>query len=122
VVTYQHYVQGLTFYGQRRTVMVGSWGELDFGSKQGDQSAFFWKTDADLLRAWASDTRLFLVINRSELDPLRAQLHPTPRQIAACGKKVLVVNFPRSLSDLRIQSDPTGAARRTYAGAQPPSA
>ncbi|MFQ5665916.1 MAG: hypothetical protein ACE5I7_05735 [Candidatus Binatia bacterium] len=66
---------------------------MAFGSRQGDQHAFFWRTDTPLLKAWRSRQRVFLVINRSELEPLRPHLNPAPRQIAAHGKKVVVVNF-----------------------------
>lgn len=94
VITYVHYVQAIPFYGRRRTIMVGGWGELDFGSRQGDERAFFWEKDAQLLAAWrAPGRRIFLIINRVELEPLLPQLQPAPRQIAAYGKKVLVVNF-----------------------------
>jgi len=93
VINYRHYVQGITYYGEHRVTMVGGRGELEFGSRQGDQREFFWDTDADLLRAWASARHVFLVINRSELEPLLPQLQPRPRQIAAQGKKVLIVNF-----------------------------
>ncbi|MFN8627907.1 MAG: glycosyltransferase family 39 protein [Candidatus Binatia bacterium] len=94
VILYNHYVQGIPFYAGRRFVVVGGHGELHFGSRQGDQSAFFWKDDAALLEAWRSSRRVFLVINRGELDPLMERLAPAPRQIAAQGKKVLIVNFP----------------------------
>jgi 4-amino-4-deoxy-L-arabinose transferase-like glycosyltransferase len=94
VVTYRHYVQAIPFYGRRRTVMVGGRGELDFGSRQGDQHAFFWDSDAQLIEAWRSaGRRMFLIINRVELEPLLPRLHPAPRQVAAHGKKVIVVNF-----------------------------
>ncbi len=94
IIQYAHYVQGIPFYGRRRTVLVGAWGELDFGSRQGDQSAFFWKSDAQLLDAWrARERRMFLVINRVELEPLLPHMDPPPRQIAAHWKKVVVVNF-----------------------------
>jgi 4-amino-4-deoxy-L-arabinose transferase-like glycosyltransferase len=93
VVTYLHYVQGIPFYAQRRTVMVRRWGELEFGRQQGDQRDFFWKTDAELVEAWRSGRRMFLVINRVELEPLLPRLDPAPRQIAGHGKKVVVVNF-----------------------------
>jgi len=97
VVQYRHYVQGITFYGRRRTIMIGGRGELDFGSRQGRQAAFFWNTDAQLLDAWHSSRRLFLVINRVELEPLRGQMNPPPREVAAFGKKVIVVNFAERL-------------------------
>jgi 4-amino-4-deoxy-L-arabinose transferase-like glycosyltransferase len=95
VVIYRHYVQGITFYARRRAIMVDGRGELDFGSRQGNQQAFFWDTDGQLLDAWHSDRRVFLVINRSELEPLRAQLGPGFREIAAHGKKVVVTNFAK---------------------------
>jgi 4-amino-4-deoxy-L-arabinose transferase-like glycosyltransferase len=95
VILYHHYVQGIPFYAERRVVVVGGRGELDFGSHQGDQSAFFWNSDQSLLDAWQSPRRVFLVIDRLELDPLRPRLDPAPRQIAAKGKKVVIVNFAR---------------------------
>ncbi|MFI5366964.1 MAG: phospholipid carrier-dependent glycosyltransferase [Candidatus Binatia bacterium] len=94
VASYRHYVQGITFYTQRRVIMIGGWGELDFGRRQGDQRAFFWDTDQQLLDAWRGERHFFLVINRSELEPLRPRMQPAPRQIAAHGKKVVIVNFP----------------------------
>jgi hypothetical protein len=96
ILIYRHYVQGIPLYTERRAIMVAGRGELDFGSRQGDQSAFFWPNDEQLVRAWASPTRLFLVINRSELEPLRSQLSPPPIEIAAEDKKVVVVNRPVS--------------------------
>lgn len=95
-VMYRHYTQGIPLYSQRRIVMVREWGELDFGSRQGDQSEFFWKDDGDLVRAWNSGRRMFLIINNNELPDILAQLDPAPREIARYGKKLLVVNFPAS--------------------------
>ena len=93
VILYNHYVQGVPFYARRRAVVVGAHGELDFGSHQGDQSAYFWDNDEQLFQAWRSPRHVFLVINRLELEPLLPRLQPAPRQIAAQGKKVLIVNF-----------------------------
>lgn len=93
IIEYRHYTQGVPFYARRRVIMVGSWGELDFGRRQGDQRRFFWPQDAQLLAIWHSPQHVFLVINRSELEPLRARMQPPPRQVAACGTKVVVVNF-----------------------------
>jgi hypothetical protein len=93
VILYNHYVQGIPFYARRRAIVVGGHGELDFGSRQGDQSAYFWKRDERLLQAWQASRHVFLVINRLELEPLLSRLQPAPRQIAAEGKKVLIVNF-----------------------------
>lgn len=93
VILYNHYVQGIPFYARRRAIVVRGHGELDFGSHQGDQSAFFWPSDDQLLHAWQSERHVFLIINRLELEPLLPHLQPTPRQIAEQGKKVLIVNF-----------------------------
>ncbi len=98
VVAYHHYVQGIAFYARRRVVSVGGRGELEFGSRQGDQQAFFWDDDRTLLEAWRAPRHIFLVISRVKLEPLLPQLHPAPRQIAAFGDKVVVVNFPVSSS------------------------
>ena len=96
VITYLHYVQAIPFYGRRRTIMVRGWGELDFGSRQSDEGAFFWDKDAQLIDAWQTPgRRIFLIVNRVELEPLLSQLQPPPRQVAAFGKKVIVVNFPQ---------------------------
>jgi 4-amino-4-deoxy-L-arabinose transferase-like glycosyltransferase len=93
VAAYRRYTQGIPFYAQRRLVMVGGRGELDFGSRQGDQRAFFWQTEEPLHDAWRSTRRVFLIINRVDLEDLGPRLDPPPRQIAAHGKKVIVVNF-----------------------------
>jgi 4-amino-4-deoxy-L-arabinose transferase-like glycosyltransferase len=93
VVGYAHYVQGITYYGRHRVVQARAYGELDFGRRQGDDGTFFWKTDDDLLRAWSSGQRLFLVINRTELERLRPRMQPEPRELAGEDKKVIVVNF-----------------------------
>jgi len=94
VVLLGHYVQGIPFYTRQRAILVRSWGELDFGSRQGDQRAFFWRDEDQLLRAWREPQRMFLVLNRSELLRLAAALDPAPREIARFGKKAVVVNFP----------------------------
>jgi 4-amino-4-deoxy-L-arabinose transferase-like glycosyltransferase len=93
VVGYREYTQGTTYYAARRVVLVANHGELDFGRGIGDQSAFFWDADADLLQAWASKHRLFLIIDRSALERLRSRMQPPPRQVAAEGRKLVVVNF-----------------------------
>ncbi|MGD9762556.1 MAG: phospholipid carrier-dependent glycosyltransferase [Candidatus Binatia bacterium] len=89
---YRKYVQGVVFYSERRAALIGTRGELKFGSQQGDQSAWFWPGDADLAREWAAPGRLFVLFNRSDLERLRPLLDPPPREIAAKDKKVLVVN------------------------------
>ncbi len=92
LAVYQHLVYGIMFYSRHRVIMVSSGGELRFGSQQGDHQAYFWPDDETLRREWAGGGRLFLVINRNELDALRPPLDPAPRLVATEGKKVLIVN------------------------------
>ena len=88
---YNHFTEGIPLYAQSRVIMVGRVGELDFGSRQGDQSAYFWKLD-DLRREWRGPGRLFLVINRWELVAFDPPLDPTPIEVAYKDDKVLLVN------------------------------
>jgi 4-amino-4-deoxy-L-arabinose transferase-like glycosyltransferase len=89
---YDSYVQGIPFYTGRRAIMVIGAGELTFGSKQGDQSAYFWSSLDRLRREWAAPGRLFLVIKRSDLRDFDPPLDPAPQLVAEKHKKVLVVN------------------------------
>jgi 4-amino-4-deoxy-L-arabinose transferase-like glycosyltransferase len=89
---YHKYVQGMAYYTGRRVVFVGRGSELKFGSQQGDHSQWFWREDADLLREWAAPGRLFVLLNRTDLDRLRPQLDPAPIEIAVKDKKVLIKN------------------------------
>ncbi|MDX2166243.1 MAG: glycosyltransferase family 39 protein [Deltaproteobacteria bacterium] len=91
---YHKYVQGMPYYTGRRVVFVGRGSELKFGSQQGDHAQWFWRDDADLVREWAAPGRLFVLLNRSDLDSLRPQLDPAPIEIATKDKKVLVKNRP----------------------------
>jgi 4-amino-4-deoxy-L-arabinose transferase-like glycosyltransferase len=93
VVSYRQYVVGVNFYARHRVILTGGRGELSFGSLQGDHHDFFWNGDDPLLRAWPSPRHMFLVINRVDLQALQARLRPAPREVAAHGKKVVVVNF-----------------------------
>ena len=91
VALYGNFTQGIGHYSARRVIMIGSSGELRFGSKQGDQRAWFWPI-ADLPREWAAPGRLFLVINRKDLEALDPPLHPAPIVVAKKNHKLLIVN------------------------------
>lgn len=88
---YNHFTEGIPYYAQHRTIMVGLVGELKFGSQQGDQSGYFWSLD-DLRREWTGSRRLFLVINRWELAALHPPFDPAPIEVASKDEKVLLVN------------------------------
>ena len=84
-------LQGLPFYAKRRVVVVGDPGEAEFGSQQGDNSAWF----IDLNRfasLWDSPRKVFTVLSRGELAMLQGVLRTTPRILGEKGKNILVTN------------------------------
>ncbi len=91
---YGNFVQSIGFYSTRRPIMIGYRGELDFGARHGDHDAWFLDGLPDLRREWAGPGRLFVVINRKDLEHLDPPLDPTPIVIATKDKKMLVVNRP----------------------------
>lgn len=89
LVLYRNFVHSVLYYSGQRWVMVGGAGELTFGSKQGDQSAWFWKADDDLYREWSGPGRMLMLVNRAHLEHLRPHLDPPPIEIAADRKSVV---------------------------------
>ncbi|NJD91592.1 MAG: hypothetical protein FIA91_08775 [Geobacter sp.] len=85
------YDQTIPFYAKRRLVVVGKMGELEFGSKQGDQSAWFMEHD-QFESLWKGDKRVFLRISAGDLESFRTGRVPQARIIAQNLKKVLVTN------------------------------
>ncbi|GBD25058.1 Undecaprenyl phosphate-alpha-4-amino-4-deoxy-L-arabinose arabinosyl transferase [bacterium HR30] len=93
IVLYRHYTQGIPYYTGQRVIVVGSWGELDFGRRQENHSDYFWPDDERLVGEWASGKRMFLVLNRSDFGRLAPSLRPPPRELARFRKKLVVTNF-----------------------------
>lgn len=85
------YDQGLPFYAKRRTIVVGGMGELEFGSQQGDQSAWFIDPPA-FQRLWDGDRRVFALMNRGEKEKLAAAVKTPIRVIDESPRRVLVTN------------------------------
>ncbi len=65
VVDYRDYNQSLSFYLQRRTILVDDLDELTFGSTVGDQSAWFLKGE-DSLRRLAKEGPLLVVTKQDD--------------------------------------------------------
>jgi 4-amino-4-deoxy-L-arabinose transferase-like glycosyltransferase len=83
--------QGLTFYTRRRVVIIGNMAEFEFGSRQGDQSAWF----PDLQRfagVWNSATPVFAILPENTLPYMQGIMHISPRIIAQKGGKILITN------------------------------
>jgi 4-amino-4-deoxy-L-arabinose transferase-like glycosyltransferase len=83
--------QAVSWYTQRRIMVTGKLDELEFGSKQGDQSAWFPDQQA-LLRMWAGDTPVLVILKKGELDHLFPLLHPAPRIVGESGRRRLISN------------------------------
>jgi len=84
-------MQAVSWYTGRRVLVAGKPDELEFGSKQGDQSAWFPDPPA-LLRLWGSDTPVMIILKKRELDDLLPGLSPFPRVLAESGRQVLITN------------------------------
>ncbi len=84
-------VQGLPFYTQRRVVILGGLAELEFASRQGDQSAWFPDLQG-FIRLWDSETPVFAVIPAEGLQLIQIITHKPPRVIARKEGKLLVSN------------------------------
>jgi len=83
--------QGLSFYAERRVVVVGNPGETEFGSRQGDHSAWFLDLQR-FTRVWDSSTPVFTLLSEGELKQLQGVVQTTPLIVARKGKKILITN------------------------------
>ena len=91
LVTYGTYLQSLPFYARRRTVVVGSGGELQFGASLPEGRALVWREEK-LIRAWNGRRRLMLVIEPDVWRRLRHRLTRPPSVLALEHRRVLVTN------------------------------
>jgi hypothetical protein len=72
-------------------VVVGGRNELDFGSRQGDHSAWF--IDSNRFAAlWNSQVTVFASLKEMELTPLAGMLRIPVRTIGKQGKRILITN------------------------------
>lgn len=85
------YEQSLPFYAQRRTVVVGGKGELDFGSRRGDQAAWFIDENS-FSKLWQGKQQVITLLKRREYDQIASSLVPAPTILSQKGKKLLISN------------------------------
>ena len=90
-VVSQGVLQGLSFYSQRRVIITDGEGELEFGSRQGDQRGWFISRPAFYL-LWDSPRPVYAVVRSSFLPELRGATKSPCRVVAANGKHLLVAN------------------------------
>jgi len=70
---------------------VDTWGELEFGSRQGDQSQWFIDMPA-FKRLWDSPVPVIAVINRAYAAQLAGQLATPQRLLGEKGNLLLLAN------------------------------
>jgi hypothetical protein len=84
-------MQAVSWYTGRRVLVTGKVDELEFGSKQGDQSAWFPDQQA-LLTLWSSEKHCLVFLKQGEFDSLRPLLKPEPVIKGAAGRRLLLSN------------------------------
>jgi len=90
IVTFRP-MQGVCWYLGRRVMVTGKLDELEFGSTQGDQSAWFPDRKA-LLTLWGSDRQTLVFLKDNEFAELLPALHPKPRVLGETGRHLLISN------------------------------
>jgi 4-amino-4-deoxy-L-arabinose transferase-like glycosyltransferase len=83
-------IQGVSWYLKRRVMVTGKIDELQFGSQQGDQTAWF-PDQAALLKLWDS-RHVLIFLKKGELQGLQPLLNPPPIIKAESGRRLLISN------------------------------
>jgi 4-amino-4-deoxy-L-arabinose transferase-like glycosyltransferase len=84
-------MQAVSWYARRRVLVASERDELDFGSRQGDQSAWF--PDPPALQAlWVSKTHVLMFLSKKDLEYLRPMLKPAPVIKGENGQRLLISN------------------------------
>ncbi|GFE62200.1 phospholipid carrier-dependent glycosyltransferase [Geobacter sp. AOG2] len=85
------YEQSLPFYTGKRVVVVGDMGELEFGSKQGNQASWF-VDEADFMRLWQGTRPVVVLLKRADYERIAPRLVPEASVLGSKGKKILICN------------------------------
>jgi 4-amino-4-deoxy-L-arabinose transferase-like glycosyltransferase len=85
------YEQTVPFYARRRVIVVGGMGELEFGSQQGDQSAWFMDPPR-FYPIWDGPQQVFVVLKKEEFERLRQQTGTLGRVLAETPRRLLATN------------------------------
>jgi hypothetical protein len=84
-------MQAVSWYTGRRVLVTDKIDELEFGSKQGDQSAWF-PDRAALLGLWSGTAPLLVILKKGEFQELQPALHPAPHIVMESGRRLLISN------------------------------
>jgi len=91
LVSFGFYRQGLPFYAEKRVILAGPSGELEFGRQYDDQEGWFVEQDA-FYGMWDSPSAYLAVISRSEVDSFGTKVKTPVRVVAVWGGSALVSN------------------------------
>jgi len=94
VAIFRNYFQDLPVYIKRRVLIVNYKGELAFGMKQEDTSAWMLDDENQFWQRWEQPTRMFMVMSLQDYNDFKAA-HPTLYPIAQTTQNILVTNQPR---------------------------
>jgi hypothetical protein len=84
-------MQAVSWYTGRRVLVTGDRDELDFGSRQGDQTAWFPDRPA-LLGLWSSDRHVLVLLKKGEFESLRPSLKPAAVIKGEAARRLLISN------------------------------
>ena len=84
-------MQAVSWYTGRRVLVAGDRDELDFGSRQGDQSAWF-PDQLALLGLWGGERHVLVFLKKGEFDSLLPALNPTPVIKGEAARRMLISN------------------------------
>lgn len=84
-------MQGFSFYAERRVLIVGLRGETEFGSNQGDQSAWFIDIPG-FIRLWDSPITVFTLLTGVEYEAMRRLMRTSPRIVVRTDRYFLITN------------------------------
>lgn len=84
-------MQAVSWYTGKRVMVTGKIDELEFGSKQGDQSAWF-PDRQTLLKLWNSEQHVLIFLRKNEFDDLLPGLTNAPRLQGESGRNLLISN------------------------------
>jgi len=91
VVVSADYEQGFPFYAGRRVVIAGGMGELEFGAKIGDQSAWFMDKEK-LPELWESGRHVIVLLKPNDLETLSFAIKTPVKILGKDERKLLVTN------------------------------
>lgn len=94
------YEQSLPFYTGRRVVVVGGMGELDFGSRQGDHSAWFIDEPA-FMRLWQEKPQVVVLLKKADYEKIAGKLVPAASILGQKGKKMLICK--KSIANVAVK-------------------